>query len=558
MKNLAVCLLCAFIMAACSDVMGGLNAVEDAAGGSGNTGQPGIVKRADGGELEEVNVIYKDGEPYRLTLKVDEEWESIEWYINNPEKPASKTCTLDIDARALSEAEYYVMFTGSLKGLQYSERINVAVKSTLTEDITWLDTGKNSTHTEFDLNEWEGMGESIEKWKLLASETSCVYFAVRKRPFQTITVTGEHGDKVKMANIGEVVDGLKPSANLVVFTVDTAGEDTLFGGGERNFTLMVSDEKKGSDSNKLVQVVLEIRPYLTGAAIFAVKDGALERITTKNVETYANTLYKTHLNSSFPDWGIKIDDVTGLADAFKWLDSYAAGGKDADNLEEYLVRVEKNETLDRTALTGIIPNSSTDNVKNIKIRLRGYGTERRIKHNPSQAISTDDGYWKGVTGNGTNIKNYSFISIGVFQELQSGKKNTCNITLQLEDNITIDGEGLAAGSNSSGWFNVVYAGNGCTFVMKTGSKLTGANGIHPVYIDFDTGKFEMDGGEISECKNNKYAVYISADNSDKRSSNKFIYRGGTFFNNDSNIIYVGGDTTSTMRFCNDSLFQPTN
>ncbi|MDR1148798.1 MAG: hypothetical protein LBK66_09225 [Spirochaetaceae bacterium] len=556
MKNFLVwVLLCAFIPAACSDITGAaFDAAEEAAGSSGNAGQPGIVKRGDGSDLEEFNVIYKDGDPYRLTLKVDDEWESIEWYINNPKKPASKTSTLDIDARGLSEAEYHVMFTGSLGGLLYSETVNVAVKSTLTEDITWMDTGKNSSQTEFDLNAWEGMGESIEKWKLLAAETPRVYFAVKKRPFQAITVVGEHSDKVKMADIGEVVDGLKTTANLVVFTVDTGDVETLFSGGERHFTMMVSDENKGSEGNKMVQVTLELRPYLTGAAIFAVKDGALERITAKNVEAYANSLYKTHLNTGFPSWGIKIDDVTGLAGAFEWLDSYAAGGTDADNLKEYLVRVEKNETLKRTALTGSIPKNSSINVKNIKIRLRGYGSERRIKHDPTQPTSNDATYWKGNNEDGSYIKNYSFISIGVFQELQQAKNNTCNITLQLEDNITIDGEGLAAGSSSPGWFNVVYAGNGCAFVMKAGSKLTGANGIHPVYIDFDTGKFEMDGGEISNCKNNAYAVYL-ADFNSKRSQNMFIYRGGTFFNNDSNIIYVGGDS-KPMRFCNDSLFQP--
>jgi hypothetical protein len=546
MKKWAGGLVFAFILAACSDVMGGLNATEDVGGGADNAGALSIIKRGDGGELDEINVIYRDGEPSLLTLKVEEEWEDVEWVVGN--KPASTTHTLTLDARTLSPAEYGVMFSGSLRDVYHSETVVISVKGTLTEDVIWTDTGKNSSQTEFDLSAWEGSGTSMEKWKLWAAETSRVYFAVRKRSAQAISVTGEHSGKVKMAEPGKMVDGLKASASLDIFTVDTDDVEILFGEGKRHFTLLVEEEGK---ELKMVEVELETRPYLTGAAIFAVVDeyGTLERVTKENTGTYGNDLYKTHLASGFPDWGINIDDLTGLAGAFKWLDSYAKSGKDTNNFAEYLVRVEKNETLYRTALTGINPNS-TDKVTNIKIRLRGYGAERRIRHDSSQQVKNDNTYYKGNFG----IQNISLISIGGFWNMGSNP-TSYSISLQLEDNITIDGEGLLMGNNEKERSNVVGVANGCVFVMKAGSKLTNANKINPVYVAYDTGKFEMDGGEISNCKNREYAVYVSANNSGQRSQNMFIYHSGSFLNNDSSLIYVGGASPST-RFMGDDLFKP--
>ncbi|MDR1256144.1 MAG: hypothetical protein LBJ86_00155 [Spirochaetaceae bacterium] len=549
MRKIAGGLIFAFILAGCSGLTGAdFGAAGNAGGGSDDGGKQGVVKRGDGGALEDINVLYRDGDPYRLTLRVGEEWENVEWYLDNPKKPASTANTLEIDARSLSPKEYGVVFNGSLRDIPYSETVTVSVKGTLTEDVIWTETEKNSSQTEFDLAAWEGVRTSIEKWKLRAAETSRVYFAVRKRPAQTITVEGEHGDKVKMAKIGEAADGLQASTDLDVFTVDTGDAGTVFGGGERRFTLMVSEADK---ELKMVLVELEVRPYLTGAAIFAVKDGALERITAENVTAYANDLYGEHLASGFPDWGINIDDVTGLAGAFKWLDSYAASGTDKDNLKEYLVRVEKNETLNRTALTGYSGVKENFNfvqvVKNIKIRLRGYGAERRIRYNSSQQMATGNTYYK----NEADIKNCSFISIGAFRE-GSYPAVDYNITLQLEENITIDGEGVIASTNSSDWFNVVYAANSCVFVMKAGSKLTRANGIHPVYIGFGNGSFEMDGGEISECRKKDYVIYIPyIKNGQEESAGKFIFRGGVFFNNDSNKIFDKG----TAKWYDDAGFK---
>jgi hypothetical protein len=543
MKKIAAwVLLCALIPAACSDsITGGAanESVDDVTDGAA-----GIIRREDGGALEDVNVIYRDGEPFQLTLTVGEEWEDVAWYINNPEKPADSGRTLTIDARALSPAEYQVMFTGSLGGFPYSETVVVVVKSDVTEDVIWTDTGKNSSQTEFDLTAWEGAGESLEKWKLLAPEMSRVYFAVQKRPFQTITVAGEHEDKVSMANIGELVDGLRASTNLSVFTVDTGDVDTVFGGGERRFTLMVEEEGK---EFKMVQVELDVRPYLTGAAIFAVNGGALERITAENVAAYSNDLYRTHLETGFPAWGIKIDDVTGLAGAFTWLDSYAASGESADNLKEYLIRVEKNETLNRTALTGysgVRPGIDLVKVvKNVKIRLRGYGAERRIAHNSLEETPSYNSYPKGDL----HISNRSLISIGAFEDIWGVMDY--NITLQLEQNITIDGVGLTKGNNSPNFANVVYAANSCAFVMKAGSKLTGANGLtQPVYVGYGTATFEMDGGEISGCKKNDYVIYIHTNNT----GGKFIYRGGVFFNNDSNKVFDKG----ASKWYDDISFMP--
>jgi hypothetical protein len=556
MKKLAAWLLCAFILAACSDIIGVASKVaENAADGSYDAGLPGIVKKGDDGALEDINVIYRDEEPYCLTLKVGEEWEDAAWYIGNSEKPTGTGHTLEIDARTLRPAEYLVMFTGSLQGLPYSEAVTIAVRSTLTEEVRWTDTGKNSSQTEFVLAAWERDGTGIEKWRLLAGETSRVYFGVRKRPFQTIAVTGEHEDKVTKAKIGEAADGLQASTEMDVFTVDTGDVETLFGGEERRFSLMVEEEGK---EFRMIQVELEARPYLTGAAIFAVNGEALERVTAENVAAYANSLYSEHSSSSFPEWGIKIDDVTGLADAFKWLDSYAKPGKDAGNLTEYLVRVEKDERLYRTALTGYRGDTKNHErvqaVKNIKIRLRGYGTERRISHDSSQTQSGDDTYAKG----NIRIKNKSLISIGEFETNDSMVKDY-NITLQLEENITIDAESMipVTAGNSIEDFNVVYAANSCVFVMKAGSKLVRANGLHPVFIGVTTGRFEMDGGEISGCRKKGSVVFIAPSVSgSRRSENRFIYRSGVFFDNTCSMIYVSGIGYNKLMYYDDEYFAP--
>jgi hypothetical protein len=562
MKKLGAWALGVFVLAACSDLTGAdSGAAGNAGGGTENAGTPaGVVTKGDGEALEEVNVIYRDGDPYRLTLRVGEEWEDAAWYIGDSEKPAGTGRALEIDARALSPAEYPVMFTGLLRGLLYSETVKVAVRSALTEEVRWTDTGKNSSQTEFVLAAWERDGTGIEKWRLLAAETSRVYFAVRKRPLQTITVTGEHGDKVTKAKIGEAADGLKASTEMDVFTVDTGDVETLFGGGERRFSLMVEEEGK---EFRMIQVELEARPYLTGAAVFAVKDGgALERITAENVTAYANDLYGEHLAGGFPEWGIKIEDVTGLAGAFKWLDSYAASGESADNLAEYLVRVEKDEALDRTALTGYRGDTKNHQrvqaVKNIRIRLRGYGAERRISHNSSQTKANDDHYKKGDSG--LNILNKSLISIGEFEANDSAVKDY-NITLQLEENITIDAASMipVTSGNEPWHFNVVYAANSCVFVMKPGSKLVRANGLQPVFIGVTTGRFEMDGGEISGCRKKDSAVYIAQSNSGgKRSDNKFVYRGGAFIDNTCSMIYVSGGGYNKLMYYDDPYFAPEN
>lgn len=492
-----------------------------------------MIVREDGSSaLEGDNVIWRDSEPSRLTLKVkDDGWENPEWYVDDGESPAETGASLTLYARFLRDTLHHITFLGFRQGIPYSVVIPVTVSAGHAADIVWMQTENDSSFTEFDfgLDSWTGYGERVETWNLRAAESSRVYFAVRKREIQTITVEGEHRDKVTKAAIGTEVDGSEAAPALDVFTVDTGDVETLFGGGERSFTLRVKEPGK---DDKTVLVNLEVLPRLTGAAIFAVSpEGGLKRITADNVETYANDLYRQHTAlPEFPSWGIAIDNVTGLAGALKWLDSYAASGE-AGALKEYLVRVEKNEVMDQTALTGYGDGLL---VHHIKVRLRGYGAERSISHDVSK--TTNNSYSKV-----NNIKIYNaFFCIGLYRNSSGDGKGVSNITLQLEENITID---AAGGADQNFPESIVAVGDSCTFVMENGSKLTNYRGRyssevhtsgHPVDLMWD-GRFEMRGGEISNCKWIKCAVFIAASNSD---GSTFLYYDGTFRDNDSNLVCI--------------------
>jgi hypothetical protein len=109
------------------------------------------------------------------------------------------------------------------------------------------------------------------------------------------------------------------------------------------------------------------------------------------------------------------------------------------------------------------------------------------------------------------------------------------ITLQLEENITIDAVGGAdpnfPGKYMTGIIGV--AGASCTFVMEQGSKLTNGKGLYPVVLgdsNISEGRFEMRGGEISNCKRTLCAIYIPYE------KGTFLYYDGVFKDNDSNAV----------------------
>ncbi|MDR2344188.1 MAG: hypothetical protein LBD86_06645 [Spirochaetaceae bacterium] len=484
-----------------------------------------VILREDGGNALEVeNIIWRDQEPYRLTLKVDENvWEDMNWYLDS-DAPVKTGHSVTLDARILKETKHTLVFTGSRQGFPHSITIPFTVKASRAGNIGWIETEKNSSLTEFDLGSWTGWGEALETWKLWAVESSDVYFTVYKQNSQTISVEGTDAGKVKKADIGAVVDGSTASPELDVFTVDAGDEDTLFKGGELNFTLRVWEP--GKAETKLVAVNLELMPRLTGAAIFAVTDGRLERITADNVDTYGNGTYQEHLGGEFPGWGIDISGVNNLAGALKWLDSYAASGEEGKP-KEYLVRVEKNEILNQTLLSGKVRESSEIQtlVSNIKVRLRGYGVERSITHNTSEAPR--DVLYKGGSGSNYLTSTPAFLMV-----MGSG------ITLQLEENITIDAAGGKDPNFPCGNMNTIVdvTGSTCTLILKQGARLTNGEGVVPVTIG-ENGTFEMRGGEISYCKNKDHAIYFSkTTDSNSVPVGTFRYYSGIFKDNDSNYV----------------------
>jgi hypothetical protein len=563
-KNMFAGLLClaGLLLAGCEDL-------NKASAPSGNAviGDAGwLIVREDGEDAlydaEDKNIIWRDSEPSRITFRVEGgEWDATGWRIDSDGETSGDGLSVTVDGRPLREGAHILVFTGVLRGVPRSVTVPFTVRGARTADVSWTETELNSSITEFDfdLGSWTGVGTRTETWKLTAFESYRVYFAVRKQVLQTIAVEGADALKVTQAEPGAVVDGSKATPDLAVFTVDAGDEWTLFSGGKRNFTLRVTE---GDRDDKVIVVDLELRPHLTGAAIFAVDgNGGLDRITASNVDKYANALYREHaaLLDGFPLWGVKIEDVRSLAGALKWLDSYAKSGTE-DKLAEYLVRVEKNEVLNKTALTGVDNDASSHYIKlvhHIKVRLRGYGGERRITHNsktkPGQA------YYKA----GQNIiMSDAFLSIGARYFFDS------YITLQLEENITVDAAGGTDGYFPSvDMVNMIGIAHSCTFIMEAGSKLTNyrADGSSTRYAPvgivndggitgYGNGIFEMRGGEISNCKNCIAAVYIVQGSGSAVGPGKFIYRGGDFNDNDpGGMIYVGG---YGYRLYSDSYFWP--
>ena len=89
---------------------------------------------------------------------------------------------------------------------------------------------------------------------------------------------------------------------------------------------------------------------------------------------------------------------------------------------------------------------------------------------------------------------------------------------------------------------IVSVNNTCTFVMEPGSKLTNGMSVYPVGVDWN-GTFVMNGGEISHCKKNQYAVHRSSN-----TNSTFTYNDGLFLDNDSNYVYTSGPANNPTHY----------
>jgi hypothetical protein len=415
--------------------------------------------------------------------------------------------------------------------------------SNLTADVGYLPTDMDMT-----LNDQSGAKTANQTWGLVADAFGDVYFAVERKPGQTITVSGADAAQVAMAGAGEAVDGVTQGETgrgtiAEVFTVATLVVDevnrldTQFGGGEFAFTLNVAEEGKDAVA---VAVAVTVPPdELTGTAVFTVAaNGALTRVAELPQYTISQDGQNTVTTTE--------NAAEGLLDALIWVDRNAA----ADT--EYLIRVEKDEALPIVILTA----GGTAN-RNVTFRLRGVKERREISHDKNFVVgSTAVKYYHSSLNNGSGYE--GFINVGIDKStLESG------ITLQLEDKITLKGREI---TSTDHYRNVVQVGQSANkLVMKDGSQITGykASCTLPnytvIYLKAKAnnktiiGTFCMEGGEIiGNDVSDKYPNILFSAAFEKNltpDTYTFIKTGGYIGNNKSNeeiksIIQLGNNANS--------------
>jgi hypothetical protein len=386
-----------------------------------------------------------------------------------------------------------------------------------------------------------------------------MYFSARKPPDALVTVNGVTGGAVSKAALGETLDGSGADETLDLFTVKFDG-DALFGEGACSFTLELTEPDK---QPKAVKVSAAVRPNLTGIAIFhRTADGTLARITAANAADHANTLYAGHKAGSFPVWGIDFVYVQNLSTALKWLDNYALSGTGADNMAEYLVRVEADEKMPKTLLT-CKAKGSINLAEYIRIRIRGYDGERNITHDP---LNTHNG---SVNKGGDSLSaNQAFLSIGP----QSDASYVPNhLAVHLEQNITIN----AVGGGNPHFPNhyalpfivsMIAVSRGNTLVMEAGSKLT--NYMYEArpspYESYDHtavhilpgGVFEWQDGEISNILGHGNLVLCAPAGGGVSAGEFYYYGQGDMYGNTADQIAVGSYWAPDLYAVTDPRFAP--
>jgi hypothetical protein len=393
----------------------------------------------------------------------------------------------------------------------------------LTADIAFA-SETYSSDTQFDDQAWTGAGTAAETWTLTALEQGTVYFAVYKDDAQTITVGGTDAARVTKAETG-TVDDITASDEQPVFTVNT--QDLVFDGGDRSFTLEVSETGKVS---KTVTVTLNVAANETGAALFKVtREGGPEN--PWDPLTGEETL--TRLDTGTAEQPAAFN---GFEAAFTWLETNA----EADT--EYLIRVEKDET----SLPNLVVSLNLKN--NVTLRLRG----------------SKDGPWtlKPLGDNSTNELNKNsitaqkaFIQIGY---TDSEHKRT----FILGNNITVKTGKARVPQSSKSWTRSIYVGNNATLVLEKGSTITEhdttgfsstADSVIYIYgsvtakqIGDETkyGKIRIEGGSITNCSvpENSPLIYHYV----------ILERlaAGAFYLAPSSILELSGNTNNDLQIKN--------
>jgi hypothetical protein len=392
-----------------------------------------------------------------------------------------------------------------------------AAQGNLTANVTYSPTA-NEDRVQYQYV--SGRGTAAETWNMTVTETPVLYFAVRKKAAQTITVGGADAALVRPAAPGETVDEVTAGDTLAVFTVnanklhngkfmggaarssdgkttpDVYDEwyDSLFEGDDFQFTLNVTDPEK---NGKTVTVNLR-QNVKQEAAVFIVKyDGegnfaGLERQTgimryegITNRGAYSeSTKHTVNISTTTPG--------TRLLDMLVWIDQQL--NNKANSSVEYLVRVVADEEM---VCVGITYNasaslSSSATEPSGKIRLRGSGTSARVIR-PTENAQAEI-YYKNYGTSDSRSGNPNGTAYPFIYLAHSG-------TLQLEKNITLEGGGF---SSYMIWLHQAHLIMKDSAIIADQHSRSGLSAT--IYLEFSASsipeerwpRFTMEGGSITD------------------------------------------------------------
>jgi hypothetical protein len=404
----------------------------------------------------------------------------------------------------------------------YVEVTNTKDKQTVITTSDKVSIGITSKRVSFMVIENAGYGNTVitEKvgapWTLnVSTPQEEVYVGLLKIPAQTIGVSGTGAARVRLVNSSDTINGdpVKIGGNNVgnvpdyytVFKVDTSDFKLLFDEREEEtltFTLDVSED----GTQVQVPVTLNI-----AAPVIIPESITIFSVTRTPSQTEDDEGSLRKINAE-----IAGQSVLSLEDALKWIDQNVADGH-----PEYLVRVEKDEKIQQMVLSLL-------NMKSALIRLRGYKQEQKITHDGSTGY-----YGYGIISTAANRD--GLITLGL-------PNYYTDITLQLEQHITLDGEDIPPTNQRR---NIVTVTPARTLIMKPGSKITRYNNggqstnFHHVirvlvdgyYPPVNYGKVILSGGEITENTVARGVIFIGGNLENNGTIQTFTYNSGKIHGN---------------------------
>jgi hypothetical protein len=416
-------------------------------------------------------------------------------------------------------------------GLEYTftmPKAGVTVTAQFVPDYTAAIAGYGQTDNDTSDIDFDATDESL---LLTVTEQSVVWFTASKDAAQTLTKSGADEDKVTV-HTGGTVNGTTATGELAVVEVQTG--DLVFDGGERNFTLNVTEPGKVSRS---VAVKLNAVTNETGAALFKVK--------------WENDTSPASAADPYPDLDKYLPDGTA---ALERVDTASAGeypdferavrwvlANAVDN-GDYLIRMEGHTSVPRLYLNAV-------DAENVSLRLRG----------------TKDGPWdlKHDGGNGGIYRaagNYTPSSTAGFINLNFASgylKGQNKLAFILEKNVTV--KGIGGTVQSSMYRSLILVDANATLVMKPGSMIsehvsTQANtpSYIPIYVNGTTSGNQyvrIEGGAITNCtfpspgKAHLIAFKANVSNYDSGAFYKAAFPVGDWTGNTDMMVHFGGSNT---------------